>query len=274
MSFSFEFFPARTSESLTELQQVGQTLARFNPDYFSVTFGAGGRAQNSTLETITTLQAQQVPIAAHITCINMKRQGLKQLLTNYQKIGINRLVVLRGDLPEQSKNNGDFRYAYQLVHYIREQFGSYFNIQVAAYPEKHPESPSTKADIEHLINKIKAGANGAITQYFYNVEAYFHLLDRLEKAGVNTPIVPGIMPITNYTQILRFSKAVGADIPRWLANQLADYQDDLASLHAFGLEVVARLCECLKAAGVNDFHFYTMNKAKPTVALINRSFKK
>ena len=268
MSFSFEFFPARTAETLIQLLETGQILSELNPQYCSVTFGAGGREQNRTLETITALQALRTPIVAHITCINMSRDTIKQQLKHYLSIGVNTLVVLRGDLPVNSQNTGDFSYADQLVVFIREYFNDKFSIFVAAYPEKHPESKSVKEDVNHLINKIKAGANGIITQYFYNIEAYLHLRDTLEKRGIDMTITPGIMPITNYIQLQRFSKLAGADIPQWLANQLADYQYDLPSLTTFGLEVVGRLCEQLKNEGVNDFHFYTMNKAQPTQTLI------
>lgn len=268
MRFSFEFFPAKTTSTLSQLIQVGGVLDKLNPQYCSVTFGAGGRTQNKTLETITALQKLKTPIAAHISCINTNRQIIQQQLNHYLSIGIKTLVVLRGDIPENTPHLGDFSYAYQLIEFIRQNFDDKFTIFVAAYPEKHPESPSFKEDVMHLVNKINAGADGVITQYFYNIEAFFHLQNALITANVAIPLTPGIMPITNYTQLLRFSQMAEADIPQWLANQLADYQDNLPQLQSFGLEVVGRLCEQLKQAGVNDFHFYTMNKSEPTQTLV------
>ncbi len=268
MAFSFEFFPARTAESLIKLVQVAKNLSTLEPEYYSVTFGAGGHAQNSTIETITTLQNSGLVIAAHITCIDLKKQQLFELLYHYQQQKINRLVVLRGDLLDGKNNTGDFAHANGLVGYIRQEFGNYFDIQVAAYPEKHIQSLDIKTDIKYFINKVNAGANGAITQYFYQAESYFYFVEQVRKQGINIPIVPGIMPITNYRQLVKFSDISGAKIPLWIQNKLAYYENDQKSLIAFGIDVVADLCKQLQDFGVGDFHFYTMNRTEPTKTLI------
>lgn len=265
---SFEFFPPRTAEQQLILESTWQKLARLKPDYLSVTFGAGGSDQDSTLETVDTLMEQSgVPIAPHISCMVPSTERIAALLTDYRKRGVDRLVVLRGDRPEGDVAPGPFRYANELVAWIRQEFGEAFHIEVACYPEFHPESPSPDSDLRYFKQKVDAGANGATTQYFFNVESYFHLLDDLERAGVDIPITPGIMPITNYKQLARFSGICGAEIPQWIRRRLQSYGDDGASIREFGLEVVTNLCDRLLAAGAPGLHMYTLNRANATLRL-------
>lgn len=265
---SFEFFPPRTAEQQLILESTWQKLARLNPNYLSVTFGAGGSAQDSTLETVDTLMDESgVPVAPHISCMAPSTERIKTLLSDYQDRGVDRLVVLRGDRPEGEETPGPFRYANELVKWIRQEFGDAFHIEVACYPEFHPESPSPESDLRYFKQKVDAGANGATTQYFFNVESYFHLLDDLERIGVDIPITPGIMPITNYTQLARFSGICGAEIPQWIRRRLQSYGDDGASIREFGLEVVTNLCDRLLAAGAPGLHMYTLNRANATLRL-------
>ncbi|WP_174545158.1 methylenetetrahydrofolate reductase [NAD(P)H] [Methylovorus sp. MM2] len=258
---SFEFFPPKTAEGLAKLRETRKQLALLNPKFFSVTFGAGGSTRDRTLETVLEIQSEGHEAAPHISGVSSSGEEIQGLLETYRNKGINRLVVLRGDLPSGEVSAGDFHYANELVSFIRQTTGDWFHIEVAAYPEFHPEARSPSADLMHFKNKIDAGANTAITQYFYNPDAYFRFMDQCQSAGINVPIVPGVMPIYNITQLARFSDVCGADIPRWLRLRLQDYGDDLASLRAFGLDVVTELCQKLLAGGAPGLHFYTLNQA-------------
>ncbi|MEY3651412.1 MAG: hypothetical protein RLZZ351_777 [Pseudomonadota bacterium] len=258
---SFEFFPPKTEEGIIKLREARKQLALMQPKFFSVTFGAGGSTKDRTMETVLEIQSEGFEAAPHISGISSTKQEIKDLLQTYQSNGIRRLVVLRGDLPSGEVSVGDFAHANQLVAFIREQTGNAFEIEVAAYPETHPEARSASKDLEHFKTKVDAGANAAITQYFYNVDAYFQFVERCESLGINIPIVPGIMPIYNYTQLARFSNVCGAEIPRWLSLRLQDYGDDIASLRALGVDVVTSLCEKLLVGGAPGLHFYTMNQS-------------
>jgi methylenetetrahydrofolate reductase (NADPH) len=258
---SFEFFPPKTEEGIIKLREARKQLALMQPKFFSVTFGAGGSTKDRTMETVLEIQSEGFEAAPHISGISSTKQEIKDLLQTYQSNGIRRLVVLRGDLPSGEVSVGDFAHANQLVAFIREQSGNAFEIEVAAYPETHPEARSASKDLEHFKTKVDAGANAAITQYFYNADAYFQFLDRCESLGISIPIVPGIMPIYNYTQLARFSNVCGAEIPRWLSLRLQDYGDDIASLRALGVDVVTSLCEKLLDGGAPGLHFYTMNQS-------------
>jgi methylenetetrahydrofolate reductase (NADPH) len=260
-AYSFEFFPPKTAEGMSTLRDARAELAKFNPEFFSVTFGAGGSTRDRTMETVLDIQQQGLAAAPHISCISSSKEEIRGLLQAYQAQGIKRLVALRGDLPSGEVSTGDFRYASELVAFIRAETGQYFHIEVAAYPEFHPEAKSPAADVLNLKRKIDAGANSAITQYFYNADAYFHFIDQCAAAGINAPIVPGIMPIYNITQLARFSNVCGAEIPRWLRLRLEEYGDDMASLRAFGIDVVTDLCETLRVFGAPSLHFYTLNRA-------------
>lgn len=268
MKISFEFFPPRTEKSQQALAQVRQELSLIQPEYFSVTFGAGGTTQDATLATVLDIQKEGVVSATpHLSCINSKKNNLIELLDQYKVAGINRIVVLRGDIPSGVRDIGDFHYANELVEFIKTHYNEQFHIKVAAYPEVHPQAKNTRTDLQYFANKVKAGANAAITQYFYNVDAYFRFVDEVEKLGINIPITPGIMPITNYIQLVRFSNMCGAKIPDWILEKLELYQDDIDSLSAFGLEVITNLCQTLKEQGVDSFHFYSMNRAQPCLKL-------
>ncbi len=260
-AYSFEFFPPKTAEGMATLRDARAELAKFNPEFFSVTFGAGGSTRDRTMETVLDIQQQGLPAAPHISCISSSKEEIRGLLQAYQASGIKRLVALRGDLPSGEVSAGDFRYASELVAFIRAETDQHFHIEVAAYPEFHPEAKSPAADVLNLKRKIDAGANSAITQYFYNADAYFHFIDQCAAAGINVPIVPGIMPIYNITQLARFSNVCGAEIPRWLRLRLEEYGDDMASLRAFGIDVVTDLCETLRVFGAPSLHFYTLNRA-------------
>ncbi len=260
-AYSFEFFPPKTAEGMATLRDARAELAKFNPEFFSVTFGAGGSTRDRTMETVLDIQQQGLAAAPHISCISSSKEEIRALLQAYQASGIKRLVALRGDLPSGEVSAGDFRYASELVAFIRAETGQHFHIEVAAYPEFHPEAKSPAADVLNLKRKMDAGANSAITQYFYNADAYFHFIDQCAAAGINAPIVPGIMPIYNITQLARFSNVCGAEIPRWLRLRLEEYGDDMASLRAFGIDVVTDLCETLRVFGAPSLHFYTLNRA-------------
>ncbi len=268
MQLSFEFFPPRTDQGKLNLKQVRQELSAIKPHYFSTTFGAGGTTQEATLETVLDIQAHDgVSAAPHLSCIDSEKSKILALLSQYKAAGINRIVALRGDIPSGVRDIGDFHYASELVAFIRHEFNDHFHIEVAAYPEMHPQAKNMNTDIQHFVNKMKAGANSAITQYFYNVDAYLRFVDDVQKLGIDAPITPGIMPITNHAQLLRFSNMCGAEIPRWIEKRLAVFGDDLESLSAFGLEVVDNLCDQLKSQGVENFHFYTMNRSQPSLTL-------
>ena len=268
MQLSFEFFPPRTDKGKQNLKQVRQALLSINPYYFSTTFGAGGTTQEATLETILDIQAHDdLSAVPHLSCIDSEKSNILALLNQYKAAGINRIIALRGDIPSGVRNIGDFHYANELVEFIRHEFNDHFHIEVAAYPEMHPQAKNMNSDLVHFANKIKAGANSAITQYFYNVDAYLRFVDDVQKMGIDAPITPGIMPITNHDQLLRFSSMCGAEIPRWVEKRLVTYGDDLESLSAFGLDVVNNLCDQLKSQGVESFHFYTINKSQPSLQL-------
>ena len=258
---SFEFFPPKTAEGVAKLREARTQLAQLQPKFFSVTFGAGGSTRDRTMETVFEIQSEGFDAAPHISCVSSSRGDIGALLDEYRERGIRRLVALRGDLPSGEVSAGDFRYANELVTFIREQSGDWFDIEVAAYPEFHPEAHSPSADLQHFKRKVDAGANAAITQYFYNVDAYFNFMDQCGAMGIDIPVVPGVMPIYNYTQLARFSGVCGAEIPRWLRLRLQDYSDDLPSLRALGTDVVTDLCEQLLAGGAPGLHFYTLNQA-------------
>lgn len=266
---SFEFFPPKTADGIANLRETRQKLAVFNPEFFSVTFGAGGSTRDRTMDTVFEIQAEGYPAAPHISCISSSKAEITELLNAYKDKGIKRLVVLRGDVPSGEVSAGDFKYAVDLVSFIRQETGDWFHLEVAAYPEFHPEALSAAKDIANFKQKVEAGADSAITQYFYNADAYFKFLESCQKEGINIPIVPGIMPIYNYTQLARFSGVCGAEIPRWLRMRLEAYADDLPSLRAFGTDVISELCARLMAAGVPSFHFYTLNQAGVITAIIN-----
>ena len=258
---SFEFFPTKTAEGVAKLREARKQLAQLQPKFFSVTFGAGGSTRDRTMETVFEIQSEGFDAAPHISCVSSSRGDIGALLDEYRARGIRRLVALRGDLPSGEVSAGDFRYANELVTFIREQSGDWFDIEVAAYPEFHPEAHSPAADLQHFKRKVDAGANAAITQYFYNVDAYFNFMDQCGAMGIDIPVVPGVMPIYNYTQLARFSGVCGAEIPRWLRLRLQDYSADLPSLRALGTDVVTDLCEQLLAGGAPGLHFYTLNQA-------------
>ncbi|SVB60667.1 uncharacterized protein METZ01_LOCUS213521, partial [marine metagenome] len=249
-------------------------LSAIKPEFFSVTFGALGSSQNATFETVTKLlKNTNVPVSPHLTCVGIKKSQATELLDKYIELGVNRVMVLKGDTPQvrfpykNSRDKGDFHFANEMVEFIKEQYKGYFHIQVGAFPEKHPQSKSFTNDIKFFVNKVNSGADSAVTQYFYNVDAYFSFVDEVQKFGVDIPIVPGIMPITNYEDLISFSKMAGAEIPSWIMNRLQLYKDDEESLKAFGQEVVSEMCLKLKAGGVKDFHFYSMNRTEPVLSI-------
>jgi methylenetetrahydrofolate reductase (NADPH) len=269
-TFSFEFFPPRTAEGIEKLRVTRAQLAQLKPRFFSVTFGAGGSTRERTLETVLEIQQQGFEAAPHISCVGSSRESLASVLEQYKKEGIRHIVALRGDLPSGTGDAGAFRYASELVAFIREMTGDHFHVEVACYPEFHPQAASPAADLANFKRKIDAGANSAITQYFYNADAYFRFVDSCDENGIHVPIVPGIMPISNFFQLARFSDACGAEIPRWIRMRLASFGDDRASIRAFGLDVVTELCDRLLAAGAPGLHFYTLNMAGLTTTLWQR----
>jgi methylenetetrahydrofolate reductase (NADPH) len=270
-TLSFEFFPPKTPEGAEKLRAVRARLATVNPAFFSVTFGAGGSTREGTWTTVTEIAQAGLTVAPHISCIGTTRAEVARLIGDYRRQGIRRLVALRGDMPSGAgAGAGDFRYANELVEFIRGETGDWFHIEVAAYPEFHPQARSAQDDLRNFVRKVAAGANSAITQYFYNSDAYFRFVEEVQKLGVGVPIVPGIMPITNYAQLARFSDACGAEIPRWIRLRLQSFGDDRESIRAFGLDVVTDLCEQLLSVGAPGLHFYTMNQAEPTLALWSR----
>lgn len=269
-TFSFELFPPQTPEGVDKLRAARQRLAQFNPKFFSVTFGAGGSTRDRTFETVLEILAEGHPVAPHLSCIGSTRENIYSILKKYQDSGIHHIVALRGDLPSGMARPGEFRYASELVTFIRKEFGNTFHMEVAAYPEYHPQSRSVREDFKNFKNKIEAGADSAITQFFYNADAYFHFIDMCEAANLSVPIVPGIMPINKFSQLVRFADACGAEIPRWIRKKLEGYGDDIASIHAFGLDVVTDLCERLLKAGAPGLHFYTLNSAVLTTKIWQR----
>jgi methylenetetrahydrofolate reductase (NADPH) len=268
--FSFEFFPPQTPEGVEKLAATRKQLAPLKPEFFSVTFGAGGSTQDRTLETIRQIKAEGYSAAPHLSCVGSTRENIRVMLNTYRDMGIKRIVALRGDLPSGMGSIGEFQYANELVSYIRAQTGGHFHIEVAAYPEFHPQARSAQDDILNFKRKVDAGADSAITQYFYNADAYFRFVEACRKLGITAPIVPGIMPIVKFAQLARFSDACGAEIPRWMRKTLESYGDDNESVQAFGLDVVAQLCERLLAGGAPGLHFYTLNQAGPSLEIWKR----
>ncbi len=266
--YSFEFYPPKTPEGAASLQIVQDKLAALNPEFFSVTFGAGGSTRDLTFDAVIDIQSKGITAAPHLSCVASTKDNIRAILENYRANGINNIVALRGDLPSGMMSAGEFRYANELVGFIRQETDDHFQIHVAAYPEVHPQCANGVEDFKNFKRKVDAGANAAITQYFYNAEAYFYFVDACEKSGIDIPIVPGIMPITQYSQLFRFSEMCGADIPRWMRKRLESYGDDRESIQAFGLEVVSTLCQRLLEAGAPGLHFYTMNQAAPTLAIL------
>ncbi len=267
---SFEFFPPKTPEGVDKLRSVRQKLYEARPEFCSVTYGAGGSTQEGTFATVGAIIAEGVPAASHFSCIGATKASVRTQLATLKGMGVKRLVALRGDLPSGYGAGGEFQYASDLVSFIRTETGDDFQIEVAAYPEVHPQAKSPEADLQAFVTKVKAGAHSAITQYFYNSDAYFRFVDDAHKLGVDVPVVPGIMPITSSSQLLRFSDACGAEIPRWIRLRLQAYGDDIASIKAFGLDVVTDLCEQLVRAGVPALHFYTMNQSVATLDILSR----
>ncbi|MBB5017850.1 methylenetetrahydrofolate reductase (NADPH) [Chitinivorax tropicus] len=260
-TFSFEFFPPKTTEGVEKLRNTRRQLAQFNPNFFSVTFGAGGTTQQGTIDTVLEIQSEGQQAAPHLSCIGSTRDNIRSLLNLYREQGIKRIVALRGDIPSGMVEVGEFRYANELVEFIRLEHGDWFHIEVAAYPEYHPQARTALDDLDNFARKCKAGANSAITQYFFNPDAYFAFVDEVKFRGVDIPIVPGIMPINNFSQLARFSDTCGAEIPRWLRNKLQAYGDDVASIRSLGLDVMTDLCDRLLTAGAPGLHFYTLNGA-------------
>ena len=269
-TFSFEFFPPNTPEGQEKLRVTTLQLAQLKPKFFSVTYGAGGSTRERTLGTVLDIRAMGHAAAPHISCIASTRAGIREWLQRYRDHDIKHLVALRGDLPSGLAAAGEFQYANELVEFIRKEFGDAFSIEVAAYPEYHPQARNAQDDLRNFKRKVDAGANSAITQYFYNADAYFHFVDACEAMGLAIPIVPGIMPIGRFSQLARFSDACGAEIPRWIRKKLEGYGDDTASVRAFGLDVVTELCDNLLRAGAPGLHFYTLNQAGPTSTIWQR----
>lgn len=267
---SFEFFPPQTPEGTEKLTAARKRLAALNPEFFSVTFGAGGSTQDRTLETIKQIHAEGHSAAPHLSCVGSTRDNIRALLFTYKELGIKRIVALRGDLPSGMASIGEFHYANELVSFIRAQTGEHFHIEVAAYPEFHPQAKSALDDMLNFKCKVNAGANSAITQYFYNADAYFRFVDETRKLGITVPIVPGIMPIMKFSQLARFSDMCGAEIPRWMRKTMEGYGDDNESVQAFGLDVVSALCEQLIAGGAPALHFYTLNQANASLEILKR----
>ena len=267
---SLEFFPPKTPEGAAKLRVARQSLYTLQPEFCSVTFGAGGSTQDGTFTTVSEILAEGVDAASHFSCVGATKATVRQQLATLQAMGVKRLVALRGDLPSGYGAGGEFHYASDLVEFIRAETGNAFHIEVAAYPEIHPQARSADADLQAFVKKVKAGANSAITQYFFNADAYFRFVDDAQKLGVDVPVVPGIMPITSSTQLMRFSDACGAEIPRWIRLRLQGFGDDTASIKSFGLDVVTSLCEQLRDGGVPSIHFYTMNQSFATLELCKR----
>lgn len=269
-TYSFEFFPPNTDEGAEKLAVTARDLALLKPKFFSVTYGAGGSTQARTLKAVLDLRTAGYAAAPHISCIGSTRASLRETLQQYKDNGIKHVVALRGDLPSGTASAGEFHYANELVAFIRKEFGDHFHIEVAAYPEYHPQAKSARDDLNNFKRKVEAGAHSAITQYFYNADCYYHFIEQCEKMGVTIPVVPGIMPIGRFSQLARFSDACGAEIPRWIRKKLEGYGDDTDSIRAFGLDVVTRLCANLLENGAPGLHFYTMNQSGLTTEIWKR----
>jgi len=267
---SFEFFPPQTTEGVEKLAIARAKLATLNPEFFSVTFGAGGSTRDRTLETIIQIKNEGYQAAPHLSCIGSTRENIHAILQTYKLAGIRRIVALRGDLPSGMATAGEFQYANELVEFIRNESGDYFHLEVAAYPEFHPQAKSAQDDILNFKRKVDAGADSAITQYFYNPDSYFYFVDKCQKLGITVPIVPGIMPIVRFSQLARFSDTCGAEIPRWMRKTMEGFGDDNESVQAFGRDVVTQMCEKLLAGGAPGLHFYTLNQAAPCMSIVDR----
>ena len=269
-AYSIEFFPPKSEESAAKLRDTCTQLAPLKPCFASVTFGAGGSTQERTFDTVREIKANTgLDVAPHLSCIGSTRDNIRSILNDYKAQGIRHIVALRGDMPSGMREAGEFRYANELVAFIRAETGDHFFIEVAAYPEMHPQALNAQADLLNFKRKVEAGADGAMTQYFYNPDAYFRFVESCEKMGLDLPIVPGIMPITNFTQLARFSDICGAEIPRWIRKRLEAYGEDMESLRRFGVEVTTKLCRDLLEGGAPGLHFYTLNNAEPTVEIWN-----
>ena len=269
-TFSFEFFPPQTPEGVEKLRATRRQLAQLNPKFFSVTFGAGGSTRDRTLETVLEIQAEGYVAAPHLSCIGATSENIRTMLQKYRDGGIQHVIALRGDLPSGMAQGGEFRYANELVAFIRKEFDDAFHIDVASYPEYHPQANSVQDDLQNFKRKVEAGADSVITQYFYNADAYFSFIDECEAMDIRIPIVPGIMPINKFSQLARFSDTCGAEIPRWIRKKLESYGDDSASIRAFGLDIVTDLCDRLLSAGAPGLHFYTLNSAGLTTTIWQR----
>ncbi len=269
-SVSFEFFPPNTPVGVDKLKTVVQELGALKPQYFSVTYGAGGSTRDKTLAAVMDIAGAGFDAAPHLSCVGSTRENIAEILSTYRERGIRRVVALRGDLPSGTATAGEFRYASELVSFIRETQGSDWHIEVAAYPEVHPQQRYAARDLQHFVDKMKAGADGAITQFFFNADAYFHFVDEARKLGVTQPITPGIMPFHNYGRIAQFAQRDAIEIPRWVQMKMEGFMDDAASIRAFGLDVVTKLCERLIAGGAPGIHFYTLNQSPLTLELCKR----
>ncbi len=267
---SFEFFPPQTPEGVEKLRVTRRQLAQLNPAFFSCTFGAGGSTRDRTLETVLEIQSEGHPAAPHLSCVGSTRENIRAVLALYREAGIRRIVALRGDLPSGMADPGEFRYANELVEFIRIETGDWFHIEVAAYPEYHPQAKNPREDLLNFKRKVEAGANSAITQYFFNLDAYTHFVDDCRALGITIPIVPGIMPFASFAKLARFSDACGAEIPRWMRRKFESYGDDAASVRSFGLDVVTALCDALISRGAPGLHFYTLNQAGLTSTIWER----
>jgi len=268
--YSFEFFPPKTEQGQSNLSNTRKALAKLNPQFFSVTYGAGGSTQQRTLSTVLEIQTESgIEAAPHLSCVSSSKQQIRDILELYRSNDIRRIVALRGDLPSGSRDLGDLHYANELVEFIRAETGDHFTLEVAAYPEMHPQADNYQADLRNFERKVKAGSDRAITQYFYNADSYLRFVEDCDKLNINIPIVPGIMPITNYVQLARFSDACGTEIPRWIRTRLEGYGDDLDSIQQFGTEVVTKMCERLMENDIPGLHFYTMNRIEPTMTIWN-----
>lgn len=269
-TFSFEFFPPQTPEGVEKLRITRKQLAQLEPAFFSVTFGAGGSTRDRTIDTVLEIQAEGHQAAPHVSCIASTKASVREMLQRYREAGIKRVVALRGDMPSGMVEPGEFRYANELVGFIRHEFGAAFHIEVAAYPEYHPQARTAQDDLANFKRKVAAGADSAMTQYFYNPDAYFAFVEECQAQGIEIPIVPGIMPINRFSQLARFSDACGAEIPRWIRRKLEGYGDDTAAIRSFGLDVVTQICDQLLRGGAPGLHFYTLNQAGPTSTIWQR----
>jgi len=274
LTISCEFFPPKTDKGIANMREVRQKLAPLNPEFYSVTFGAGGSTQDNTLAAVIDIQQDRattgIDAAPHLSCVGSTEESIRELLGTFKDNDIKRIVALRGDLPSGMRDPGDFRYANELIDFIRKETGDHFTIEVAAYPEVHPQADSAAIDLENFKRKVDAGADSALTQYFYNIDAYFYFVERCQKAGIEIPIIPGIMPINNFSQLARFSDGCGAEIPRWLRKRLEEFGDDTESLQAFTLDFLTGFTEKLIESGVPGLHFYSMNRIDPTLTICQR----